>query len=534
MSNQISSPTITSAPNPFIRADIGSLSSYLLSNLSNTPTLTQAAIQSALQNYISQNGNQPIPQGQMLPDFESNKGELINLLASYPAWADIITAGIGETLAEMFATIATYNQMAIERGVQETQLGTSILSSSIYEIANSNGVRIQRCQPAYMTANISIPNPIADVFTIPPYTQFNSNGVNYFNRAAITIPQGSTTAFNVTLYQGTVGVINFTATGGIFQVYEFGNSDFSISDSDVLVSVNGVPFENTQFNSYLYAGLWEYGPSANVFIQNTNSAGNVEISFGDGNYGVSPNANSQIQVTFVTTLGAAGNSNSTNATVSCASLNQVSGISTSVTQNGANQKSALEYKFLGPALYYANYRAVTINDYKAVALLYPGVIDALFLGQSQFAPTNLEYMMNVQAYILTNEVWTTAQTTAFLGYMQNLGAANIVILPQTLTTITVDITASVYCFPQSDLTSVQNLVYGNIYSAFSLTVGSINYPYYLSDIIKQIESASSDIDYVILNTPTASILPLSTSSGSVVQLGSVSLSMNFSTRNTLG
>ena len=529
----VTSPTITTSPNPYIRADIGSLASYLLPHITNTTSLTATSLQSILQNYINNYGSNPIPQGQMLPDFESNKGEMLNVLSSYPAWADIITAGIGETIAEMFATIETYNQMAIERGVQETQLGTSVLSSSIYEITNSNGVRVQRATPAYVSVNLYLAQASTTSTTIPAYTQFNSNGVNYFNRTAITFPP-NTTVVNATLYQGTVSSISFPATGGIFQVYEFGNSDFAISDIDVLVYVNGVQYQDTLFNQNLFLGLWEYNNSSLVFTQNTNSAGNVEITFGDGNYGVAPNAGDTIEIIFATTLGASGNNNSINSTISCPSFSNVSGTTTSITQNGANQKNAIAYKFLGPALYYANYRAVTINDYKAIALLYPGVVDALFLGQSQFAPSNLQYMMVVQAYLLTNQVWTTQQTTNFLTYMQNLGAANIVIVPQTLTTIVVDISASVYCLPQSDLNAIENTVLSNIYNEFSLTVGSINYPYYISDIINLIEQSSKQIDYTILNSPTASIIPTSTSSGSVVQLGTVTLSMNYSTRSPLG
>jgi hypothetical protein len=519
------SVTISNPTNPYIRADIGVLAQYLVTNLGLTQTAAQ--VQQSLQNYVTQFGDNPIPLAALLPDYESNKGEMINILSNYPAWSDLYTSGPGETIIDMFATGQTYGQMATEKAVQEAVLSTAVLPSSIYEYTRSNGVRIQRCIPGFISCTIQIPSVSTTTISLAPYTQFNINGINFFNRTTITIPP-NTLSINATLYQGTVGSITFNAVGGNFQIYEFGNSDFAISDLDVLVSVNGTPYTNTLTNTYFSVGLWEYPGAQLVFYEATNSAGNVEIQFGNNTYGVAPQAGSSIEITYVSTLGANGNINLTSQMISCPSNSIISGTVTSTTQNGANQQSANSYKYLTPALYAAKYRCVTIDDYQATAITYPGVIDALFEGQAQFAPSNLQYMMNVTAYLLTNQPWTSTQWNTFAAWITKLGVANIVLLQGTLTPVTLNININVYCFQSADLESVQNQILSNIAILFQLEVGSIGYSYHLSDLDNLIKASSNQIDYYDIISPTAGQGVIS--GNQYIVLGTVNVTMAYTTR----
>jgi hypothetical protein len=519
------SVTVNTPANPYIRADIGVLATYLVNNLGLTQTVAQ--VQQVLQNYVTNNGNNPIPLAALLPDYDSNVGEMTNILSTYNSWQDLYTSGPGQTIIDMFATGITYGQMATEKAVQEAVLSTAVLSSSVYEYTKSNGVRIQRCIPGFINCTISIPAISTNSISLPAYTQFLVNGISFFNRNVITIP-ANTLNITATLYQGTVASINFTASGGNFQIYEFGNSDFAISDLDVIVNVNGTLFNNTLTNTYYSNGLWEYLGATNVYFESTNSAGNVEIQFGNNTYGVAPQQGALIEVTYVSTLGAAGNTNLSGNLITCPSNSVISGIVNSTTQNGANQKSANDYKYLTPALYAAKYRCVTIDDYQATAILYPGVIDAQFQGQAQFAPSNLAYMMNVTAFLLTNQVWSAAQWNAFTAWITPLGVANIVILQGTVTPVTLNISINVFCFQNADLNSVENIINSNITTAFQLGVGSLGYSWHLSDIENLIKKAApSSIDYYEIVTPTAGVV---VSGGQYVVLGTVTINMAYTTR----
>ena len=511
--------------NPYIRADVGSLASFLVTELGIT--VSAATVQQALENYINQFGSNPLPLAQMLPDFESNKAEMLFLLSQSKSWNTLYAAGIGQTVSEMVATAETLNQMAIEKGVQETALITAVLPSSIYAITDMQGVRIPRKVPGSLSASLSLEATQSITVTVPAYSQWLVNGNNYFNNTEIVFPP-NTRVINTTLYEGVVSNINFTATGSLYQIYEFGNSDFAISDVDVIVSVNNVEYTSTRVNSYLSLGMWEYGPTDLIFRDKTNSQGNVEISFGDNNYGAAPTAGASINVTFATTSGASGNLQLQGQTISCPSNNLITGTATSNTQNGADEISAQTFKYLTPASMMANYRGITPDDYKSLALNYPGVIDALFLGQTDFAPNNLEYMMNVQVFLITNQPWTTTQWNTFISWMQKLIGANIVLLQQAVTPIYLDINVDIYCFPQTDLDSIQNLIISTLNTNLTVKAGALGYPIYISDLNNFIRSAAkSSIDYIVINSPTTGLTP---TAAQYIVLNSTTINMHYTTR----
>lgn len=536
---------------PYIRSDIQSLAENLASQLglpSNTTTsaavtLSQTTIYDALQsisNSVQQSlAQQSLPLVQMAPDFETTKGMMLYLLSQSSSWTNILTAGGAETLAEMIATMVTLNQMAIERGVQESNLNTSVLESSVYAITNMFGVRVKRKTPAYTTANLT--NTGSSSVSIPVYTQFTINGVNYFNRAPLTLAAGETQT-GVTLWQGTISQISFISSGQSEQIFEFGNSDWAISDSDVMIQVGQDPnytlWTSTGYNpyttssvsaskqlalsakSYFALGLWEFGGSDKVFYQDTNAAGNVEVKFGNGEYGAIPQVGQTILVTVATTLGAAGNSSSSTGTVSCPSINGISGTQTSASTNGADEKPAASYRFLAPALYAAKYGAVTTQQYNAVAIMYPGVLDANFQGQSTAAggtwKGNLQYMMNMQYTLITNETWTATQVADFESYMQSIGIANIVLVSLASVQDIATISGTVYCSTDADLTSVQNESLASLDNFFEVGPNSLGYSVYQSDVYDLIAASNEKIAYITGLSLTCAGLTITSSSDLVI------------------
>ncbi len=577
-------------PGPYIRTPVANLAAYLAANIGSSTST--ASITALLSSYIIANPPAALPLTAINPDFESNKAEMLNVLAGKPSWSDTITAGVGQTISEMIATATTFNQLSIEKGVQESIIDTAVLDSSIYGITRMLGVKIQRRIPGGCTAKISCPISATTTLTIPAYTQLQLSGFNYFNRTPIIIPASANWSANTvysltntvypitvngytyvcttagtsgttepvwplvtngtvtdgtavwtlnsvgtanvlaTIYEGQISSLSFTTSGVPFQIFEFGNSDFSISNVDINVTVTSpggavVSYENAVDTNGLLVGLWEYTSSDAVFEETTNAAGNVEIKFGNGTFGQLPLPNSNVTVSFVTTNGQEGNSNLNGQAIICPAFPTITGIATSSTSQGTDQLSAFDYKNLGPGLFAAKRRAVTPQDYASIATTYPGVIDAIFLGQSVFQPTNLAYMMNVQAILLTNTVWTTAQWQAFVTYMANLGCVNIVLLQVVPTVSILNISLDVYCVAQSDLNSVQNQIIANLQAAFTLGVGSLGYSWYKSDINRIVENTSALIDYLDITLPT---IDDTITQYFYIQLGTITVNMHYSTR----
>jgi hypothetical protein len=581
------SQVLNSLPGPYLRTDVNSLATYLSNNLAGSISTT--TLTGLLTTYIQNNPPTPLPLTAINPDFESNKADMINILAATNSWSDVIVAGIGETISEMIATATTYSQLSIEKGVQESIIDTAVLDSSIYGVTRMLGVKIQRRIPANVPCNIYSPISTTLTVTITAYTQFQIAGVNYFNRTAIIIPAtakwSASTAFalnntifpntangysyictqagtsatteptwplsaygsvtdgtvvwtintagnavvSATLYQGQVSNVTFTTNGTAFEIFEFGNSDFSISNYDVNVSVTTgsttIQYLPTNDANNFNIGLWEFSSSSYVFEESTNSAGNVELKFGNGTFGALPLPGSTIAVQFVITSGQEGNASFSGQTITCSGYSTIGGVATSSTTQGSDQISAFDYKNLGPGLFSAKYRAVTPQDYNSIGVTYPGVIDALFQGQAIFAPNNLAYCMVIQCYLLTNTAWTTAQRTAFITYIQNIGCTNVTVLLNFATPITINITATIYCTAQANLTTIQNNVITNFQSAFTPSIGSLGYSWYNSDVESIIRNTSQQIDYFDTSYVDVIIPPTS-----YAVLGTVTLTMVYSSR----
>ena len=159
------------------------------------------------------------------------------------------------------------------------------------------------------------------------------------------------------------------------------------------------------------------------------------------------------------------------------------------------------------------------------------MVDALFLGQQDFAPENLTYMMVVKAVLLTTSTWGTETFNTFSTWLSNLGIANVIYLQDNPTATSISISANVYCFNNSDLASIENSIVANLTAAFTPTLGSLGYNWYFSDIEKLIlQTNSTDIDYIEVVSPSGDTTLTSLNQYITLSATPV-ISMNYSTRN---
>jgi len=506
-------------------------------------SVSSTTIQGILSTYVALYSTAALPLTAIQPDYESNVAELQNILntSPNPAWNNTSESGTGQTLIEMIATAQAFNQFSVERGLQESMLDFAQLPSSIYAITRMLGVRLARCSPSSLTASFVLPMTFAGSITINSYTQFSISGIDFYNDTQIIFPPNTTTQI-VTLYQGTVQSAMLYSTGQALQTFSLTAPDFSIADASINCLVNGALYMPTTFTSFYATGLWEYGPSDNVFYQSTDASGNATLTFGDGNFGAIPPVNAQINLTYATTLGAGGNltldgttfSYSTIAPVATGSINlSIACTATSNAENGSNQRQAAEYKIISPGSFAAKDRPSTLIDYNAFALNYSGVIDAYFQGQASFAPNNLNFMMVVQVAILAVPTWTLAQFQAFVTWLQPYAAANIQFIQLTVTEQVVNITANVFCTDQIPLSTLENLIIGNLTTLFTPRAGYLGYSIYMTDITNTIINSdpNGNIQYVQLLSPGTDqiVFPQQW-----LSLGAINLNMQISNRSTIG
>lgn len=153
----------------------------------------------------------PLKLSAVKPDFPSILMQLQLFLQAKGTWDDLQTSGTGQTLMEMMAAVATFNQFAVESAARETTLTTAVRDSSVYAITRMLGVRIHRKSPA--NVDVRLGRELADSInagTIATFTQFNIDGLDFFNRHPLMFSAGSTVAAERLYYGLPLDVINQT------------------------------------------------------------------------------------------------------------------------------------------------------------------------------------------------------------------------------------------------------------------------------------------------------------------------------------
>lgn len=443
-------------------------------------------------------------------DVEQITTGLQQQLGTLSSWKDLLTASTGTALIELIATAAGFSIYANERSFLEAFPDTAILPSSILSSIRMLGVRISRKLPASSTFTIIKP---ADGLTavIPAYTQFSYPGGMLFNRSAIIFDDLTVTQ-EITLYEGQITNVYLQGLGTDFQTFISSDSNFSVSDADVLVSLNGVAIP------VVTDGLWHYQAATaldsngntittpNPAVQDrTTKTGALELDFGSTNYGTKPQIGDSIQVTYTVTQGQAGNNTDFAGTnVFLSSYYTI--VSTAPLAGGADQKDPTLYQRIGPAAFASFDRAVNTSEYNAVAVSYPGVIDAQLRGQSLIAPNRPDYMNVIRVALLTSSPWGSGQVSNFESWFQKRSMSYMNYWFVTPIPFNYQITANVFCNATVDLNTTQTQVTTALNSLVTPAYGFIGRTVYLSEIYESIANANPNILYAQVLAPQADLV----------------------------
>jgi hypothetical protein len=427
-------------------------------------------------------------------------------------YKDILVQSTGTYINEMIAGGIVNNQYAIERASQEGFLETAYLDSSIFAIARQLGVHISRKTSGHV--DVSLTSVLAG--TLPAFTQFTIAGKQFYNRDELVF--GAATVLSVTLYQGTVNVFTAISDGSKYQPLVITQaSPWTVSDItnlDMLVKVGS--------DVYTFVpALWTAGSTDKVFYENSTSDGLVEIRFGNGVRGVIPPTGETIQVTYVETQGTAANqansttfpvTNNVNPTIAGFTVNNGPYLSWSFIE-GADEDSAIDFKYLIPGLYRSNERFVNRDDYRVNLLAYPGVVDAKVVGEAELGPGNPAYQTMVGIHILyTNGLQVldvmdvgvpNIVRTLILAFVNERGMMmRHVLRPLTNLTVTPDI--EVLVDRAHDKNTVKAACEQALQQLFTPKRGIISKPLYVSDIMRPLQKIEGVV-IVDVNIPTAKI-----------------------------
>lgn len=455
------------------------------------------------------------------PDFESLVADLKSGLGSYESWEDILPFAAGTAMIDFMAAIGTMLNYSIEKAAQEQNFDTLGIDSSAYRLARTLGVNASRRQPATVKVSFTAD---ATIDTIPKYTQFQVDGIDYYNADDITLQIGNgVTATDIPLYQGTINTRRYVGTGKAYQVLRF-SQNFTASEHFISVVVGAVEFTRVKHP------LWmTVDGETNPFWDTTLPDGSVQLVFGNEEFGTIPEVGSQIYVTYAETLGSEGNTPESGLRVSLvdtiAGISGLSGTSNTaadggVPSGGRDADTVDDLKWSAPRLYAAGDRAVRREDWRALIIKWPEieVVDASVWGEHEerfISPDCISpFNMNV-VYVcplLTEGVLSavptdvgggqqiTANKTAdLLTYLEDKKYVNSTVVVREPEQLEIDLDINVYVFTGVQADYIESTVTTALNTLFSRRRGALGADHRPSDIINLIKSYPQ-VDYCIINS----------------------------------
>ena len=220
-----------------------------------------------------------------------------------------------------------------------------------------------------------------------------------------------------------------------------------------------------------------------------------------------PNTNDQVTITYVLTLGEDGSNIYTlNKTFSLSSNANVTGYGSSQASGGSSQSNPLVYKTVTPALFGSFNASVTASQYKKLPLQYPGVIDGFTLSQREINPKALTWMNVIKVCLLTQTPWGNTEWNNFKAWFYKNSMYAPEIVREDPVAAPVNITAIIRCKNYANLGEVKINCQNALTALFAPRQGIIGQDTYRDDITNAIRNADSNVDHVILLSPTNDIV----------------------------
>lgn len=456
------------------------------------------------------------------PDFESLVADLRAGLGSYDSWEDILPFAAGTAMIDFVSAIGTMLNYSVEKAAQEANFDTQGLDSSTYRVARMLGVNPSRRYPARVVVDLIVNSTVS---SIPRYSQFQVDGIDYYNSEPITVAVGSGISVqNVALFQGTIEQKRFVGSGEAYQVLRFGG-DFTVSDHFINVRVGSTEF--TRVKHPLWMTIDE---ETDPFWDTTLPDGSVQLVFGNEQFGTIPEVGSQILVTYAETLGTGGNTPESNLDVSLVDtvpgISALTGVSKSAglggtPSGGKDADSPEDLKWTAPRLYAAGDRAVRRDDWRALMIDWEeaDIVDAgvwgeheeRFVGTGCFGPFNMNVVyicplllegtidnVYVGDDILGDPVYQDKSNDLIL-FMDDKKYVNSNLILRTPEGLGIHLDVSVYVFTGVQVDYITTTLTTALNALFSRRKGALGATYQRTDITDVIQSYSQ-VDYCRINS----------------------------------
>ena len=458
-------------------------------------------------------------------DYESLRQELMARIPQLTdRWTDFNESDLGVVLLELFCGVGDMLAYYLDAQAAEAFLPTARQRQNVINLCKLIGYRLDTPVAATTSLRFALPSAMAEDVTVPAKTvckaRLDDGDVDFETAEDAVIPRGQL-SMDVGARQGIRRSEDFTGTGDRTQ--RFALSSTSIAQGSVQVKIGEIDWEETRF-------FIDSAPDSKQFQVETDGLDVTWIVFGDGIHGAIPPAGETITVEYLETLGSDGNIGRGLITEIISPIyHNGTRIDLTVTNpapstGGSDSESLGHAKLQAPAELRSLWKAVTKDDYKALAEGFPGVAKAQVLDANDCA--NIRYYQvsiavapdggGLPSPLLKRELAQLIESRKVITIEVNLFDPNY---------RPVNIDAEVYVYPTEDIQAVRTRIESALGEFFLFEKTPFGQSVYFSDVVSLLDGVRG-VSHVTLYSPQTDteIRP-----GQIATLGEVHLDMRVAT-----
>ena len=437
-------------------------------------------------------------------DYESLRQEL---LARVPQltdrWTDFNESDLGVVLLELFCGVGDMLAYYLDAQAAEAFLPTARQRQNVINLCKLINYRLDTPVAATTTLRFSLATALESDLTIPAGTvckaSLEDGSVEFETAADATLPR-SQLSVDVGARQGSRRSEEFEGTGTRSQRYPL--SSTSVGQGSVRVRVGDTYWQEVAF-------FIDSGSDSQHFQLETDGLDVTWIIFGDGIHGVMLAAGETVTVDYLETLGSKGNLGKNLVTEIVTPvyhdgmLVQLSATNPIPATNGSDRETLEHAKLQAPAELRSLWKAITKDDYKALAEGFPGVAKVQVLDPNDCA--NIRYYQ-VNMAVAPNggglpSPFLKQQLAEFIESRKVI-TVEVNLFDPCYRPINID--AEVYVYQTEDTEAVRRRIEDALVEFFSFDRVPFGQSIYFSDVVSLIDGVRG-VSHVTVFSPQADV-----------------------------
>jgi hypothetical protein len=369
-------------------------------------------------------------------DFDAIKGSLKEFLKGQETFQDYDFDGSGlSVLLDILAYNTHYNAIYNNLSINEMFLDSARKRNSVVSLSKTLGYTPRSASSSNATVgmtstgDINSPKLIVLPAYSPFYTSVNNKTFIFYNRSSYSATKNTRNVYefpSISIFEGRPLTYKYTVGTGTRFIIPNANVD----TSSIVITVYNSSNSSDVTTFTLAKSVLNINGTSRVYWIKEIDDGLYELTFGDGNIGVTLENGNIVEINYmVSNLDAPNNAkvftyngNSLYSGFSIPNINTIS-----YATNGAEPENLDSIKFNAPRVYSAQDRAVTVDDYKALIYSEMTGVDSVTVwgGEDATPPIYGKIFICVKP-----------QSGDFLTVQQKDYLLNNIITPKKVTTVT--------------------------------------------------------------------------------------------------